>query len=116
MVITPLCPVVSLHIRCGTAQNYHGITEFSQFNCHISGMISRRLIRLFICPLMLFINNNQPQVWLRCKKGATRTNNYVTATFFYPVPLIKLLTQGQPTVNDSDTTREPRGKALYRLR
>ncbi|MBA7483557.1 hypothetical protein ES707_19072 [subsurface metagenome] len=50
---------------------------------------------------MLLINNYQTQVRLRSKNSAPGTDDNIKLSVSYPLPLIKLFTQGQLAVKDS---------------
>jgi hypothetical protein len=67
LIFALLCFVKTAYIRGGTTQYDSSSTELSQFDSCIAGMIARRLIFLFVCPLMFFINDDKTKVRQRGK-------------------------------------------------
>ncbi len=56
---------------------------------------------LFIGPFVFLINNNKTQLRLGGKNGTPGTDNDVKFSVSYSLPLIKLFSQRQFTVEDS---------------
>ncbi len=102
-------------VRGGTAQYDNSATKVSQLNGYVAGMIARRLIFLFIRPLMFFINDDKTEVGQRGKQSAPWSDDNMAVPFCYPLPFVELLSQGKTTVQHCHTAGEAISESFYCL-
>ncbi len=64
---------------------------------------------------MLFVHDDQPQVWLRGEDGAARPDDHGVVAIADAPPLVELLAQRQTAVHHRHLAGEALGEAPHRL-
>ncbi|MBT9166406.1 MAG: hypothetical protein DDT25_01091 [Chloroflexi bacterium] len=116
VVTAGMSSMVAGDVRGSASEDYHRTGKLSQFQRYITGVIERALVMLLIGPLVFLVDYDEPQVGLRGKDSASRTDDHIAFAIPNSIPLIELFPWGKLTVEDGHSSREARGKAGDGLR
>ncbi|MBT9149353.1 MAG: hypothetical protein DDT27_01097 [Dehalococcoidia bacterium] len=108
--------VIAGDVRGSASEDHHRTGKLSQLQSYVTGMIERALVMLFVGPLVFLVDYDEPQIGLRGKDSASRTDDHVAFAIPNPMPFIELFPWGKLTMENSHSSLEARGKASDSLR
>ena len=79
-------------------------------------MVARRWVVLLVGPLVLLVDDDQPEVRLRREDGAAAADDHGVAAVADAVPLVEQLALREAAVQHRDLPGEALGEAAHRLR
>ena len=105
-----------LHVRSGAAHDDRGTGQLGKLEGHRPRVVAGRCVLLLVGPLMLFVEDDEPEVRLWREDRAPRPDDDAGLAAVDSPPLGPLLGRRQSAVQRGDPAREPGLEALERLR
>ena len=110
--LAPQRLMASLQRGGGAAQYHRRAGQFPQLEGDVPGVVTGSGVVLFVGPLMLLVEHDEPQVRLRGEHCSAGANYHAVAALPHPVPLVEALASRQAAVDDGHTPGEPGREAL----